>query len=356
MSNRTTQGEQAADPVVIGASEAEEVVLAILERLGVPLDDAVIQARWLVEAELRGHASHGLQRVRMLAARLERGVANASAVPSLRWATDSVLLVDGDRGLGPVVGLAAIDALVARAPATGIALAAVRNANHLGLLAPYVERCTEAGRIGIALTTSEALVHPWGGRQALVGTNPIAIAVPSSPGPFVLDMATGAVSKGKIISHRERGIELGDGWAIDRDGRPTRDPQAATDGAISPFGGAKGYALGLAIELLVAALTRSALGDEVRGTLDCEHASSKGDVFICIDATLFGQHDLASYVSPYLKLLRESPPQPGSSGVAIPGDRARHERARRAEAGIELPAALWRELCDLSDGAQAARA
>jgi L-2-hydroxycarboxylate dehydrogenase (NAD+) len=354
MSNGTPSHARAARTLLIGADEAEDVALAILQAHSVPPESAAIQARCLVEAELRGHPSHGLHRLRMLAARLERGLADATAIPSLVWATDSVLLVDGNRGLGPVVAFVAIDALIERAPSAGIAIAAVRNSNHLGLLAPYVERCTEAGLIGLALTTSEALVHPWGGREALVGTNPIAISVPSSPGPFALDMATGAVSQGRIISHRERGIELEDGWAIAENGRPTRDPVAATDGAISPFGGAKGYALGLAIELLVASLTGSALGTDVHGTLDSEHECSKGDVFLCIDPARFGQGDVASSVSPYLDRLRTSLTHPGFAGVAVPGDRARRDRARRSAEGIELPLTLWSDLLALSEGAETA--
>jgi len=356
MNDGTVQGTRADEAVVISAGEAEGVVLAVLQGLGVPDDAASIQARWLLEAELRGHPSHGLQRLRILAARLERGLANPTAAPTVEWVTTSVALVDGDRGLGPVVGLAAVDALIERAPTTGIALAAVRNANHLGLLAPYVERCSDAGLIGICLTTSEALVHPWGGTVALVGTNPVAVSVPSAPGPFVLDMATGAVSMGKILSHRARGVELEDGWAVDADGRPTRDPAAAAHGAISPFGGAKGYGLGLAIELLVASLTRSSLGTDVLGTLDSEHACTKGDVFLCIDPAPFGQTDVASYVSPYLELLRASRPQDGVAEVTVPGDRARRVRASRSTAGFEVPAALWRELLSLSVVAGAARA
>src|SRR6185436_8230226 len=153
------------------------------------------------------------------------------------------------------------------APQQGVVTVAVRNANHLGLLAPYVERCAEAGLIGIVLTTSEALVHPWGGAAAQVGTNPIAVAVPAEPAPFVFDMATGAVSMGKILDHRNRGVPLEPGWAIDGAGRPTLDAAAAAGGAIAPFGGAKGYGLGLAFELLVGAVTGSALGRAVSGTL-----------------------------------------------------------------------------------------
>jgi L-2-hydroxycarboxylate dehydrogenase (NAD+) len=111
--------------------------------------------------------------------------------------------VDGERGLGPVVAMAALDAIIPRAQEDGIAIAAIRNANHLGALAYYAEHVASLGLTCIALTVSEALVHPWGGRKAMIGTNPIAIGVPAAPHPMVLDMATGLVSMGKIHAGRE---------------------------------------------------------------------------------------------------------------------------------------------------------
>ena len=117
-------------------------------------------------------------------------------------------------------------------------LAAVRGANHLGILAPYAEAVADQGMIGIALTTSEALVHPSGGRTAMIGTNPVAIAVPARPDPLVLDMATGEVSMGRILRHAELGEPIPPGWAVDAAGEPTTDAAAAAAGAISPFGAA----------------------------------------------------------------------------------------------------------------------
>jgi LDH2 family malate/lactate/ureidoglycolate dehydrogenase len=218
-----------------------------------------------------------------------------------------------------------------------------------------VERCAERSLIGIALTTSEALVHPWGGRRAMVGTNPIAIAVPASPEPFVLDMATGAVSMGKILAHRNRGVPLAPGWALDASGNPTVDPTAAALGSIAPFGGPKGYALGLAIEVLVASITGTALGTGVAGTLDAKAICNKGDLFICLDPRTFGADGFAERVGEYLQELRDEPPQDGIRGVLVPGDRARAERARRLTRGIEVADSVWEELTSLRDRLDAGR-
>jgi LDH2 family malate/lactate/ureidoglycolate dehydrogenase len=185
---------------------------------------------------------------------------------------------------------------------------------------------------------------------ALVGTNPIAIALPTDGEPFVMDMATGAVSKGEVIARSHRGQDLPPGSAVDADGNPTVDPVAADGGAISPFGGAKGFALGLAIELLVAALTETALGERVRGTLDVTDPVTKGDVLIVFDPIASGVAPFGERLGEYLRELRASPPTPGSGGVTVPGDRTRAERRHRLAEGIPLPALMWRELVALRDG------
>jgi LDH2 family malate/lactate/ureidoglycolate dehydrogenase len=280
----------------------------------------------------------------VIASRIRAGLTAPAADADVAWVAPAAAAVDGRRGLGPVVGLQTIDEAIARAPRHGAVVAAVRNANHLGLLAPYVERCADAGVIGVALTTSEALVHPWGGRLAQIGTNPIAVAVPAQPEPFVFDMATGVVSMGKILDHRNRGAALEPGWAIDRDGRPTLSAAAAADGAIAPFGGAKGYGLGLAFELLVGALTGSALGRTVTGTLDAASVCNKGDLFLCFDPAVFGADDAVERVTSYLRELRETPPQEGFDGVLVPGDRARAVRARRLSEGVAIADPVWQEV------------
>jgi LDH2 family malate/lactate/ureidoglycolate dehydrogenase len=283
----------------------------------------------------------------VIAERIRRGLIRPRAEPAERWTAEAMLSVDGGDGFGPRVAFGAAAAISERAKRTGVAVAAVRRASHLGMLAVYVERIAGAGQVGLALTTSEALVHPWGGRVALVGTNPIAVAMPAGAEPFVLDMATGAISKGEVIARGLRGEPLPTGAAVDAQGRPTTDPAAAAAGAISPFGGAKGFALGLAIELIVATLTETALGDEVRGTLDVTNPVTKGDVLIAIDPGASGVAPFGDRLGEYLDGLKASPPAPGTNGVVIPGERARAERGRRLADGIPLPATLWRELSEL---------
>ena len=213
------------------------------------------------------------------------------------------------------------------------------------MLSTYVEAIAKRALVALLLTTSEALVHPTGGRVALIGTNPIGIGVPADPEPFVLDMSTAAISAGEIIAHVQRGEALPPGRAVAADGMPTTDPKAALDGAISPFGGPKGYALGLGIELVVAALTGTALGRDVHGTLDVTEPATKGDVLIVASAERGSHH--AAAITAYLDELRASPTVPGVERVLIPGDRFRAESDRRRRDGILYPADTWRRLCEL---------
>lgn len=333
----------------VDADVERRLILDVLLALGADEEKAVVQADWLLEADLRGHPSHGLHRLSVIAERIRVGLTDPRAEPSNQWPGESALVVDGLRGMGPYVGMRTIELLLPRARSAGVAVGAVHNANHLGLLAPYVEYCAEQGMIGIALTTSEALVHPWGGRIAQIGTNPIAVAVPAEPDPFVFDMATGLVSMGKILDHGHRDAPLEPGWAVDSDGEPTLNPHAAANGAIAPFGGAKGYGLGLAIELLVAALTGSAFGSEVKGTLDAISICSKGDLFICLSPDVFGGDRSLGAVSCYLDAVRASPPQAGFDAVRVPGDRARAERGRRLRHGVPIADAVWSSLSELRD-------
>lgn len=310
--------------------------------------NARIQADLLIEAELRGLPSHGLQRLPRLIVRLRAGLAHPNASGVCRWIHPGVLSVDGERGLGPVVMVHAMEQLAAKVPEQGIALAAICNANHIGMLAYYAELAAARRLIAIVFTTSEALVHPFGGTEAMLGTNPIAIGIPTAKEPFVLDLATSQVSMGKIHHHALTGKPIPDDWAVDAQGHRTTDPAAAMAGAIAPFGDAKGYGLGLGIELLVAALAGSAFAPEVRGTLDATDATNKGDVLVLIDPNAGKGH--TTEIAAYLDRLRNSRPADPARPVAVPGDGMRARRTRALSEGIDLPEALHDEIRTLAQG------
>ena len=331
--------------VLVAIPDARRLAERVLQAFGAPPEHACVQAAVLVAGEVRGHPSHGLLRLPRLVRRIRSGVLDPAAGGQLTWTHTGQLMVDGQRGFGAVVAERALDAVTDRARETGTAVALVRNSNHIGMLAHYAERVAAQGQVLIATTTSEALVHPWGGTTAMFGTNPLAIGVPTETTPLVLDMATGVVSMGKIHAYAAEGRPLQEGWAVDGQGRPTVVARAATSGAIAPFGGAKGYGLGIALEILVTALTGAALGLEVRGTLDDDQVCNKGDVFIVIETA----NSSAAAITSYLDAVRSSPRLDPAVPVVVPGDRSAERTASARGDGLLIPAALWAELESLAN-------
>lgn len=326
---------------LIAVEDLRRMSTGILVRSGVPEALAALQADLLLEAELRGVPSHGLLRLRRVVERIGNGCASPTATGHHVWRREAFLEVDGQMGLGPVVADAALQVICAKARQTGIAVAAIRNSNHIGMLGYYAERVAAAGQTILAFSTSEALVHPWGGRQAMLGTNPIAIGVPAAGAPFVMDTATSVISMGEVHDHALRGAPLKPGLALDAQGNPTTDAVAAKSGALAPFGGAKGYALGLAFGLLTSSLAGAAMGRDVRGTLDSEAICNKGDLFIVIDGP-------ASDIEAYLDLLRHTEPAEGVDQVLIPGERGRAARVEGLREGVSVADSVWRDLQQLA--------
>ncbi|MEU6010446.1 Ldh family oxidoreductase [Streptomyces sp. NPDC047453] len=329
--------------MLIPVDDVRSTATDVLLHAGVSQPNAEILVRSLVEAELRGFPSHGLLRLPRVVERIHNKVTDGTTTGRHTWTTDAYLSVDGERGIGPVVAQHALTAISERARSTGIALASIANNNHIGMLALYAEDIARTGQVIIGFTTSEALVHPWGGRKAMVGTNPVMIGVPAQPHPFVMDMATSLVAMGKIHDYAHRGEALPDRWALDADGNPTRDAEAAKAGAIAPFGGAKGYALGLAFEVLVASLTGTATGRDVAGTLDSTQPCNKGDVFIVAEPT-----GPVEAISHYLKDIRETEPSDPAHPVLVPGDRALHTREAAAANGIDVAPDVWKRILSLT--------
>lgn len=325
--------------------KVSHTLCAVLTAHGVPEPFARLQADLLIEAQMRGYASHGLLRLPRIIERIVNGVTSPTRSGAHEWIGHSFLRVDGERGLGPVVAHSALGVLKQRAQRSGIALGAIRNSNHIGMLAWYGESIARDGLVLIASTTSEALVHPWGGRRALIGTNPLCIAIPADPEPLVLDMATSLVAMGRIHDHAHRGEAIPEGWALDAQGHPTTDASVAKAGAIAPFGGAKGYALGLALELLVTTLAGSALGTAVHGTLDSDSICNKGDLFIVISPRESESVTIA--IRAYLNEIRASAAPDTGQLVSIPGDRSRAARARSMADGVEVDDMLWCQILAL---------
>jgi len=329
-------------PVTVSHKQQMDLITAVLRGLGANEEEAFIQADVWTEADLRGIHSHGVQRLPVMVTRIQKGLLKPNVKPDKTWSTPSVLNIDGKDGFGTSICELGLRELVPAARKNGVAVLTVRNAAHIGMVGYYAERRALEGIVCIAFTTTEVLVHPFGGAEALVGTNPIAIGIPANPRPFVLDMATSVSAMGKIIAMKHRGERIPEGWAVDKDGRPTTDPEEAIHGSLSPAGGPKGYGLGIAIAMLGGLIPGTEIGRKVLGTLDTDYRCTVGDLFIIIDPKAFpGADTLMDGVKGYLDELRASRPAVGFKQVMVPGDPEYRLRQERLENGIPHPEEVW---------------
>lgn len=327
-----------------------QVVDSVLTHIGASSYERETVAAALFAADRRGQHSHGLQRLPAIVARVRAGLIVPGAMSVATPVGPSLAILDGHFGFGHVTAVDACHRAGELARQTGLGMVLVRHSNSFGMLAHYLERLAKAGLAAIILTTTEALVRPVGGCEPMVGTNPIGIAFPADP-PFVLDMTTAATATARLKHARRREERIPLHWAVDELGRATDDPQAALRGALNPFGGEKGYGLGLAVTLLAGVLTGSATGRRVQGVTDARHVSTKGDLFLAIDPRVLPWGtDVFAAATGYLAEVRRSRPVNPLRPVHIPGDRGR-SRARFAAQNdlMRLPTRLWSFLTLLAE-------
>ncbi len=243
-------------------------------------------ARHLVRAEAQGLPTHGMSRVPIYCGFLKWGRADGAALPAMVSDRAAACLIDNRDGL-PYVSLQwAVEEVIQRARRNGIAFAGVRNSAHAGVMGIHLLPVAAAGLAGFAFTNSPAAIPAWGGKKALFGTNPLAAAFPRKDrDPLVIDLAMTTVVRGRIMMALRRGERIPEGWALDRDGRPTTDPKEAIErGSLFPIGGAKGAMLALAFELICAALTGAAIGPEADSFfVEQGNRPRIGQAFIAID-------------------------------------------------------------------------
>ena len=235
---------------------------SLLEAVGVNPEHALTTARCIVASDRWGIGSHGLMRLPFYLARLQAGGINPAA--ELKTVTDlpSLVVFDGDDGLGHWQLQHAAEVASQRALVNGIAAVGVGRSNHCGALGIYVWPMINRGLVGIAFSTGPAVMPPWGGDKPLLSTSPIAAGIPTNP-PTVVDLATSAVARGKIQAKAQAGAELEPGWAFTKDGAPTTDAKEALAGMLAPLGGAKGYAIAVLVESLTGMLIGPTLSKNI---------------------------------------------------------------------------------------------
>ena len=326
----------------------QQLAHGVVAALGAPAETAAVVAESLVESDARGMASHGVRRLVPYAEFVRIGRIDPAATPVVERATGGLVALDGRRGFGQLGARAAVTEVTERARTAGIAAAVVRRCNHIGRLGEYVETLADAGLVGIALCNADSSVAPFGGRQRLLGTNPLALSVPAGGGrpAVVVDWATSATAEGKLAVARARGEQAPPGAVLDASGAPTTDPaDFYAGGALLPFGAHKGYGLSVFVELLGGLLGGSGISS-LPG-----FDESNGTVVIALDvAALVPLEGFRSQVEAFRDLLHGSAPAQGSSGVLVPGEPEASARERALVEGVALPAVTAAALVELAEG------
>ena len=309
--------------------------VAVLKKLGVPAKDAEIAVDVLIVADQRGIDSHGLQRFKRYTDGLQAGVMKPITEVKILKETPNTLLISGGDGLGQVVSYRTMKLVIDKALKNNVAFAAVRDSNHYGIAGYYSMMALEHDLIGISVTNTAPLVVPTFGKDAVVGTNPVSIAVPAGKErPFVLDMATSTVTRGKVEVYGREGKTMPITWATDELGRATQDIPRVLDnwlakkgGGLLPLGGVeeesgghKGYGLSLAIDILSGVLSGSAFGPNLYAKKDVPAKVSHFFGAIKIDAfiepALF-----KSMMDKYINILKNSEKAAGRDRIYIHGEK-----------------------------------
>lgn len=326
--------------------DLNDYIVRFFVRLGVPPVDAQTAARVIVAADLRGVDSHGIIRLHSYyGSRLLNGTMKPhSTIRELRE-TPVSLALDGGNGLGQVVGEYAMRRCIEKARENAIGMVTVRGSNHYGIAGYYAMMALEHNLIGVSFTNSQPLVAPTYGRTRILGTNPIAVAVPAGKHlPYVLDMATSIVPIGRIVVHQEMGKPVPLGWGLDHDGIATSDPRAINQGgALFPLGGPaemrgyKGYGLSLLVDLFCGVLAGAAIGPEVGVPSNKIPGANVGHFFAAIDISAFRDpFEFQQEMDRYIELLKNAPKAAGEERIYIHGEKEFELSERNQREGIPL--------------------
>ena len=318
-------------------AELQQLCNDILQRNGLSEEDAHIVADILIEAELRGRSTHGLARLPGIVHR----VRHAKRRP-MKLARDggAYALIDGQDNLGYLVAHRCARTVIRKGDQTGIGIVGGYNTTHSGMLGYYTTMIADAGLIGLAMCDTSPRMVPWGATEAVLGSNPISAGFPAGKGQVIVDLSCAAVTNGQLMLAMKDGTPIPDGCALGPDGHLTTDPQMAREGAALPFGGHKGYALSLMVQILSSAL--------VRASVVPERGSNYGLLMIAISPSIFlDPRFFRTGVEELIERIKSARKAEGVGEILIPGERSFRLRETQLRDGIELDKDLNLELADL---------
>ena len=324
---------------------------SLMEKEGLTKEDAFTCADNLVDADLCGVESHGVSRLSSYLKRLHTGVvSHKKAIKIVREYPGSVS-VDGGNEMGMIVGKFTMNKCIEKAKENGCCFGTAFHSNHYGMASYYARIATEQGLIGITGTNAPPNIAPWGSSKKYVGTNPIAIGVPTGGKPIILDMAPSVVAMGKIILAAKLGKKIPEGWVLDSNGKPTTDPVVGQYGTLIPIGGPKGSGMAVMMEIFCAFLAGAASGPYINNFWkDFENPQNVGQIFMALDISKFTDKDtFFDRIDNFVKETKALPKSPGVKEIYLPGELEFDRRESRKKDGLEIADSIYQELVSLSE-------
>lgn len=339
--------------VRISVDALRDYMVRTLRAAGCDADSAKIAAEIFLEADIRGVSVQGLDHMPTLLSGIRNGHIDPTAKPQVAKESDAFALIDGHRGLGQPAALLATDVAIAKARKSGICCVGITNSSDIFMVGFYAERIARAGLVSFVFTGAPPSVHPHGGRERILGTNPFAIAYPTDEeNPVVIDMATSAISNSFIRQAAYYDEALPDNVAFDANGKPTNSAKTVrAGGSIAPLADHKGFALALAVGLLAGPLVGAQVGKAINGWRSNDKGPQGifGHFLIAIDPSCFG--DASAFkvaTSAYLDEITSSQKADGATDIRIPGARSFKARERSLREGVQIYDAIWENFAVLA--------
>lgn len=340
-----------AEQIAMKPDQLEELAARALEKLGLNPEQSRDAAQILTLADMMGIHTHGVSRVLSYGERLDIGGINAKADLKVTTLAPAVARLEGNNGLGPAIGAAALRAALGMAESCGIGCVLVNGSNHFGPIAPYALLAAERGFASFICSNATTTIAPTGGKEARLGNNPLGFGFPAPGGdPVILDMAMSVAARAKIRNAKAAGQPIPEGWATDADGFPTTDPAAALKGFLLPLGGYKGYGLSLCVDLLAGVLSNAAYLTHVQSWVDTpEAAQNLGHAFILLNTKiLMPEPALSARMDDFAGILHNTPTADPKVPVMLPGEREIRLLKSARQMGVTLDKPLIDALRDLA--------
>lgn len=328
----------------ITPEQEKTLILDILTKLNVPEEQSQVVADVTVDADLKGFSSHGIGRFPQYITGIKEGNIKVDANFEIENDNPSSALINGNHAFGQYVAYSAMKLAIEKAKKTGTALVGVHDSNHFGVTGYYSDMAAMEDLIGVVIANTEPAMAPSGGKTPILGTNPIAISIPSNKNYITLDMATSSTARGKLMECSRKGEPIPKGLALDYEGNPTTDPNKALKGSILPFGSHKGYGLAFMIEILAGPLVKAAYGSKVTGTANCKKQCTKGDLMLAIDPSKLV--DIETFKENVDDLINEL--KADGDHIITPGDIEVNNIKKNEEKGINIDDTLVEQLINIA--------